>query len=393
MSFVPQNTHLGNLVIQEVLEYYDFPRLFICSNNTGQFYIALSTYDDDDEYHWLYLPASSFRLDAISKGIISLHDAFRTPENGFLISVKNNADLPAKIEYILAEQVSDVDLPSHDYKVLISTEFGESQGHIPPSQVAQSARREIFDYHIYPGERREHEIPSRKLGAILTSTQELIDALGQATTGHPSVRGPLPGELLQKTKVNVARVFQASFGVQFRSAMYSDLLNSSTVSNALAEFTNLLSAADSEDLLSNKLHHLKGRVASKYRRLLKELTDINSGLIVDWGSVESSKGGQFSLSYDQVKKAYEIVDRIDIEMADELLIRGRLVGFNSRTQRYEIKSTEDGKTYAGKVSNDAKIEVINPAIGEIYESHLRMLVETQSTSGDELIRWVLVMLK
>jgi hypothetical protein len=281
-------------------------------------------------------------------------------------------------------------LPLQGY--LVALDFPEELSHaaLPPREVARATRRETFDYHIYPEEPRAHEIPARKLGGILSTTQELIDALGQATDSQPTVRGPIATELLRVTKVNVTHVFRGSFGVQFSAAEAGDLLDQSTVARAISELSNLLQAGDSEDRLSNKLHTLKGRVASKYRGLLKSLNDINSGLLLDWGSVIENQGGQFSLTREQVKRAYLIVDRIDTEMSDELTVNGKLIGFNSRTQRYEILSNDDDKTYAGRVSNEASLEIANPSIGEFYVAKLRKLVETQSTSGDELIRWVLV---
>ena len=98
------------------------------------------------------------------------------------------------------------------------------------------------------------------------------------------------------------------------------------------------------------------------------------------------------MSSEEVRSAYTIVDRMEVAMAEEMTVSGKLIGFNSRTRRYEIMSSDDGKSYSGKVSDDVKLEIPNPAIGNFYEVDLRMLIETQSTSGDELIRWVLVRL-
>lgn len=393
MDDLPRNTVLGELRLADVLEYYDFPRLFTCKNTTGQAYVAVSTFDDDSEQHWVYLPISSLRLGVVLAGGMALRQAFRNPEGGFLAKVTVFLDARApEVTFVLPEQIPDDDLPSQDYFANAESLLAGEDNTLTPRQVAVATRRETFDYRIFPGQPDLHEVPARKLGGILTSTQELVDALGQASLGQPTVRGPIPAEILQQTKVNVSHVFRGSFGVQFRAVQFSDLLEQSTLSSALRELANLLQAEDSEDLLSNKLHALKGRVASKYRRLLKELADIDSGLLLDWGSVNESGGGQFQLSAAQLKRAYAIVDRVDIEMAPEVSVGGKLIGFNSRTQRYELLSSEDGRAYAGKVSDEAKIDVPNPAIGEFYEANLRMLVETQSTSGDELIRWVLVRL-
>lgn len=393
MNELPSGTVLGELTLVQVLEYYDFPRLFTCRSVTGQYYVAISTFDDDSESQWIYLPISSLRLGAVLAGGMSLRHAYLQPEGGYLIRLASfPGDRKPDVSFILPEQVPEDDLPSPDYSVTVGAEPTTDDVALTAQQVAVATRRETFDYRIFPGQPEAHEVPARKLGAILTSTQELVDALGQAALGQPTVRGSIPAELLQQTKVNVSHAFRGSFGVQFRSTQFSDLLDHSTLASAIRELANLLQAEDSEDLLSNKLHVLKGRVASKYRRLLKELADIDSGLMLDWGSVQASGGGQFQLTAAQVKRAYAIVDRIDIAMAQEITVSGKLIGFNSRTQRYEILSSDDGRTYAGKVADEAKLEVSNPAIGQFYEADLRMLVETQSTSGDELIRWVLVRL-
>lgn len=390
MTELPTNTPLGKLELQRVVEYYDFPRIFTCKNSTGQIYFAISTYDDAEEFHWIYLPISSLRLSAIFAGATSLRQSVLEPEGGFLFFVKTFANGRTDFSYALPEQISDEDLPDDSYLISIQDEPNSRSATIDPKMVAQASKRETFNYRIFPDEPTLHEIASRKLGGILTSTQELLDALGQSTNGQPSVRGPISAEILEKTRVNVAHVFEGSFGVQFRASQFSDLLDQSLISSAISEFSNVITAADSEDLLSNKLQSLKGRVASKYRRLLKELSDINSGLELNWGAVQHGRGGIFSLTKEQVRKAYAIVDKIDIEMADEVVVSGKLVGFNSRALRYEIQSAEDDKSYSGKVADDAVIDVMNPAIGEYYTAKLRMLVETQSTSGDELVRWVLV---
>lgn len=393
MSELPSGTFLGELSLGHVLEYYDFPRLFTCRSVTGQNYVAISTFDDDSESHWIYLPISSLRLESILSGGIRFRQAFEQPEGGYLVRlISHHAGRSHEVSYVLPEQVPEDDLPSLDYSIEIPHQASELDISLTAQQVAVATRRETFDYRIYPDQPDSHEVPAGKLGGILTSTQELVDALGQAALGEPTVRGPISAELLQKTRVNVSHSFRGSFGVQFRAQQFRDLLNESVVAAAIRELTNLLQAEDFEELLSKKLHELKGRVASKYRRLLKELVDIDSGIELDWGSVSTPGGGKYRLTAAQVKKAYAIVDRIDIAMAEEITVSGKLVGFNSRLQRYEILSSDDDRTYAGKVSDEARIEVQNPAIGQFYEADLRMLVETQSSSGDELIRWVLVRL-
>lgn len=388
MFTFPLDTPLGLLHMIRTIEHYDFPRIFVCRNTTGQKYLVLSTYDDDEHCEWLYLPISELRLNSVIVGGLPLRQAFVQPEGGFLYVVKTFIESRPEVVAVFAEQVPEEDLPTPDYFLNEIQEVVEQEV-VDPNEVANASRRETFNYRIFPDDHSQHEIAARKLGGILTTTQELLDSLGQAVDGTPTIRGPLPAELLQRTRVQVAHVFRGSFGVQFRANQHSDLLNDSKVSDAIVEFCNLLTAADSEDLLSNKLHILKGRVASKYRRLLKELNDINSGLVLEWGSVKLDRGGRFALTREEVSNAYKIVDRIEIEQADEISVYGQLIGYNSRTRRYEIRAIDGGQHYAGKALLDAEMPAL-PPINQFYVARLRMLVETQSSSGDELVRWVLV---
>ncbi|MGZ8340933.1 MAG: DUF6575 domain-containing protein [Telluria sp.] len=388
MFKLPTGTLLGVLQMERTIEHYDFPRIFVCRNTTQQRYLVLSTYDDEERCEWLYLPISEVRLNAVLTGHWSLRQAFVEAEGRFLFIAKTFSDAASEVSAVFPEQIEEDDLPAPDY--YLSEVPSEVEENIVNAQeVAFAARRETFNYRIFPGDHNKHEIAARKLGGILTTTQELLDSLGQAVDGSPTLRGPLPIELLQKTRVQVAHVFRSSFGVQFRADQHNDLLDDSKVSDALGEFCNLLQAVDSEDLLSNKLHVLKGRVASKYRRLLKELSDINSGIVLEWGSVHANRGGSFRLSREEVANAYKIVDRIEILQAEEITVVGQLIGYNSRTRRYEIRAIDGDLHYAGKAAPDAEMPAL-PPINEFYVARLRSLIETQSTSGDELIRWVLV---
>src|SRR5436853_644267 len=68
MFELPFGTPLGRLHMGRTLEYFDFPRIFTCKNSTNQTYLVLSTYDGDDEYHWIYLPISYLRLEVVLSG-------------------------------------------------------------------------------------------------------------------------------------------------------------------------------------------------------------------------------------------------------------------------------------------------------------------------------------
>jgi len=121
MSDLPSGTFLGHLSVGHVLEYYDFPRLFTCRSVTGQNYVAISTFDDESESHWIYLPVSSLRLESMLRGGIGLRQGFQHPEGGYLVRlVSHRADRTHDASYILPEQVAADDRPSPENSIALS---------------------------------------------------------------------------------------------------------------------------------------------------------------------------------------------------------------------------------------------------------------------------------
>jgi hypothetical protein len=395
MFELPKHTFLGELTLYETFEFFDFPRLFTAKTKTGIFYLALSIYDDFDNYEWLYLNISPDRLMSLIDQRICLHTAFTKPEEGFLFKVYSSIQKPPRVEYILPEQLSPDELPIKDtlLKVIEKTKrYG--LGEINPNLAAIATSRETFNMHLYPWDTKLPELSARVFGNILISTQELIDAIGQSCEEeNPSVKGAISADILSQTKLNTCQIFEGSFGVQLKSSRINDLFNDSLAGRSVFEFLNLLSAQDNEYTLTKNLHKLKGRVASKYRRLLKDITVIGSGLRFEWGSPNSRFGGLVSLSKSQIEKAYSIVDKIDIQMSESIEIKAKLIGLNVRTKRYEIHSLENTDKYSGRVADETLSDIEHAVINNNYTATLKKIIETKSSTGDENIKWVLIGLK
>jgi hypothetical protein len=395
MFDLPKRTPMGELSLVDTFEFYEFPRLFSAKSKTGALYLGLSIFDDYEEFEWLYVAISSDRIKELINQRLCLYTVFSKPENEYLFKIYTNLSGDTKFEYILPDQLSDDDLPLLETKLKVEGEIKHyGLGEVEPKIAALSTSRETFNLHLYPWDSQLPELSSRSFGNILLSTQELVDALGQiCEEDEPSLKGSISAEILQKTKLNTCQIFEGSFGVQLKSAHVGDLFDDSLSGRAINELLGLLSAQDDEDNLSNKLHLLKGRVASKYRRLLKEINKIGSGVKFDWGSPNSQYGGTLVLTKSQVEKAHSIVDKIDIQMSESVEIKAKLIGINIRTKRYEISEIETDERYAGAVSIEAIGDIEHAVINTNYIVTLKKLIETKSSSGDETIKWVLVGLK
>lgn len=393
MFSLPKNTLLGHLELEYTFQYFDIPRLFTCKSRSGSRFLAVSTFDDYETFEWLYLPISNDRFSSLLSKSIDLRTALQTPEDGYLFTAKLDYDGEGTVVHIFPDQIDHEDLPESGAFIETSENVHPGLGHVEPKLAATSSKRETCNFHFYPWDTRLPELDVKDLGRVLTSFQDLADSLGQYCKGETTLKGVIPAEITEATKFRATQIFDGSFGLQLKSKANSDLFHASLASEVLSEFINLLEARDSDDLLSNKLHSLKGRVASRYRKFLQELYKISSPIKIDWGSPNLELGSSISLSKHEIKAAYELVSRIDVDMSEAIEFKAELLGLDVKTKRYRVRHLDENEDYSGKIAEDSISSVEHSEINAIYTVVIKKIIETNSSSGSELTKWLLIDLK
>lgn len=393
MMLSDSTSELGHLKVIEVFDYYDFPRLFSCSNRSGQKFLAISVDDENRKNIFLYSPVSDYRYKLLLLGKLNLREPFSSPEDGFVYKVTVSSEAAPSVSRIPAGNVRADWLPDYEHTIESSSDVTH---HLRMSGSAQelavSGNREITDIALKLP-RGETDIRSRLLGKFILSFQELVEAVGQKCAGEPTLKGPIPRAILKESELEVIQTYPGSFGVQFASAQQNDLFNDSLLGDALSHIYHLLQAEADEDQLSNLLHELKGRAISKYRSLLGTLMEINGDVNVDWGSPKEGRGGSFLFRRKYIIDAFNIVSRVEEEVGEEIRITGKLVALHTRTKSYELSSIVDEQKFSGKLAYDAPDSINHARLSEMYVATLRRIIEVNSTSGEEKERWLLVDLR
>ena len=75
------------VTFEQVLQYYDGPRLLLRRTDDGQLYLAWWSDADESVERWLYLPVSTSRLHEVLTGKTPSRNALNSPEDGYVLAL------------------------------------------------------------------------------------------------------------------------------------------------------------------------------------------------------------------------------------------------------------------------------------------------------------------
>jgi hypothetical protein len=259
------------------------------------------------------------------------------------------------------------------------------------TEIAQTLGREVLNLHFYFGQNQlASEAPAKKLGNILSSLQDTIDAIGQAESGHAKPSGKISEEITDRTTLDILCTFKGSFGVRLAAAPTKqlELFEDPLAEKVMSDFIMLLKSSKNESELRELMMKLQQRAASRYRRFLLSLTDINAKLRVEWGSYNISKGGTATLSVEDAWYAIDICDEVEAAPPEQIEIIGELTAVNGEQKTFRIRDRHDGQTYYGKISDEVFESGVEPVVTKPYKTYKAIIQQTleEKTTGESLMK-------
>ncbi|QJB46321.1 hypothetical protein [Dolichospermum flos-aquae] len=296
------------------------------------------------------------------------------------------------------------DFSDRMYEVFKTLEFFEQRpiseivnAVISVKQIAIEKQREILTLKFkFIDEISRRQVPAKKLGGVLTSIQELFDAVGQSESGKISDTGKIQKEILERTELSLFETFQGSFGMKLALAPHPQQLNfleSPLAEKVTESFIRLINLSNNPDkaILKEYLLKLRKRSASRYRKFLQSLLNSNANFYFDWGSVNPEKGGKAVLSFDNVINTIEFINKMEVEAPEEYTVNGKLIAANENTKKLEIIDFEDNKVYIGKatdyVMNKKDIEL---TIGRLYTTTIQEVSSINPATGEEKTEYTII---
>jgi hypothetical protein len=392
MKILPHLTEYGELQIEEVFDFYDYPRLFLAKNILGHSLLFLSVQELAAAHVWLVVPVSLRRKTSLLSGHLDLRTAFLKPELVVYTSHTFNNGEP-RVAPIVPEQIPEDWLPAlGEQLVSPSSVLGRSSRHITAQDTLEMAvqERRAISNLILKTQSQMVEAPARVVGNLLKTTQDLVDALGQVVRRSITSRGAISPAILEQTQINASALFAGSFGLQLKAWRSNDLADYSLAEEALELFYGLLAAGPDEDRLSNLLHAYEGRVAGRFRALLEALDDANVDFQFELAKPIGAEIRAIQITNSQVLRTISIVTRLNEEMEEEFDLDALVVGLNLRTRVFEATDSQSSDRYIGKIDPQILEQVSGAEIGRRYRIKLRKIIDVVSATGEERTKWILV---
>lgn len=278
---------MRRLTINQILEFYDVPQIFIANDALNISYLCL-LYDYDSNNGYLYVGAqiSPKRLKDFMEGHVDLRTIFIKPEienSYYCITVKQAA--------ISAEPIEDGIVPEFmlpDEGYFYSTEKNEDQDLISETL---SCNHPIMRLG-FEDMNNSHDIDATCLSQAINAYQSMV------TNCHKKLRGK---EYAEEATLRVTSFQPASFDVHFYVNTPLDIFGSSAIDETFKEI-NLLLTIPNDESLKEKIRYLKGHTINSYKNLVDILLKNRLSIKYKWVS---------SIANNEVIKGHVNLQRLE----------------------------------------------------------------------------------
>jgi hypothetical protein len=290
--------------------------------------------------------------------------------------------------------------------------------------IAQEMQREILTFRfsfLYQSNSSYREIPTQQIGSILTSLQALFYAVGQYKSYEKSNEKfkklntsqysqekntisniKLTNDIKKQSTLSLIETFKGSFGIKLAtSKLHNHQLELLEQEDPLTEiisetFFNLIKKSNCKDKreLMIELQKNHRKCAASYRNFLNNLIKTESDVYINWGSINSRKGGRTSLEYSEALATFEFITKMEMENPESYEIVGELIAANKDKKTLIIEHKDNDKKITAKICFDIDTLQENElTIGKLYLAQITEVLSRNSATGEERMEYEITNMK
>jgi hypothetical protein len=382
-------TPIGEAEALHTFVYYDGPRLQSIRNKAGQTFLAFWLDDLDGHVEvWALVPLSLGRYNEALRGEHDLYRLLTQPEDNYVYRVRIKAKTnTASVEIVRPEAFSDDVLPARgavlpalDPHPVSSRRTSTSDAaslvfeRIPlptatsqrtsAAELAAKLKREVLLMAL-----STEQADGNEASASLVAS--MIERVQGAVTGLARTYG--------KAQLNIVGTYAGSFGVQFASAVRTDLYGNSKVAKGISSLITISESLGNEQTLRDHFDELTGRAARRYRRFLETLEQQEASAVLDWGSPNRRHNVRSAVVTPAMArtaiKHFETWAEVGTRTFE---VTGVVTGVNLRLRRFELWDDDDA--YIAEIADSAMDAAAHVVISAYHRATIEEIV-TYSTAG------------
>ena len=362
-------------VFEQVLEYYDGPRLILKRSGVGQLYLAWWNDEDGPVDRWIYLPVSEPRLSDILSGKIRVMDAMRNPEEDYLLVV--DLDVGQGVIQSVATTVSSLppdSLPFDDVRLNAALPDGVAGG---------PARERVHRLAVRIG--HDTRTPLEFVSRITGNIQRLVDSIGSALVSidTPTTPGSRPREYIikEQTRLNLVSTYAGSLGLLLETDKEDNHDGWSLVRKSLDNMFDLFEGdPTSLSLVEGRMEgmeNVRNNVASRYRDLLNTIGTAEESALIHW----YQSGGQMTRDFE-ITPEFVTRTRNMAESMPEVVIH--MSGFfeygNIRTGWFRFREFGSDTSIGGRINSD--VVRTRVSLGQPYSVSAKFRSKINNMTGE-----------
>ncbi|MGF1489863.1 MAG: hypothetical protein ACFBSE_22480 [Prochloraceae cyanobacterium] len=262
------------------------------------------------------------------------------------------------------------------------------------SKIARQQNREIIEIKISSLDGNKKEVESKNIGLVLKSLQDFFDEFGvlKFQDKPQADRSKLKSQL----EMSLIDTFHGSFGIRLglskklnykQLKLFEDEASIDEISIEITEtFIKIIQASSDSntEILKKQIAELKGKSILKFKSLISYLITLKSDLLVDWGSVNPEKGGFAKISYSDIVRTLDIIEKQELEEPVTFEIIGKLVvagvGKNKKRRKFVLLDSKEDREFQGTIAK----EVVDKFDGNIELNKLYRITLEETLSINRL---------
>lgn len=359
------------------LEYYDGPVLIEARDDIGGHYLGMAVETTEGADAFVVVGVAPERLRQFRAGLVDLRDLVKEAgRQEWFFTNSHDFHKPLPLSPRQSPLAASEYLPEAGYFLNDIPADGDIL------QEAMERGNLVLELIAEPPEALdEHKIRLQTLVGLLDGVQKLVNhAYSAELRDIATAERPMVPKNEASVLDIVVPAAPGSFRIVLEAGNPPDLLQGNELARALHRLDVLFENPDDLDAAMEKARRNKGHLAGAYLKLLRFLSEQQTGLTYSWAEPRSSASSRRSISEAQARALSGALAEVSNLEVQEVQLTGEFMKVNRKTGEWGLQLGD--KVVSGKLREDSP-DLNGLIVGKSYRFDCEEEFQTTEGTGKE----------